>query len=77
MELTDGLKQRYKEQAINIKGAVIVSALNIANKCDISYKASKNKRLHVEMALIKMCYINATIEIDQDVLIDSKKKIST
>jgi len=74
LELTDGLKQRYKEQAINIKGAVIVSALNIANKCDISYKASKNKRLHVEMALIKMCYINATIEIDQDVLIDSKKK---
>ena len=76
LELTDGLKQRYKEQAINIKGAVIVSALNIANKCDISYKASKNKRLHVEMALIKMCYINATIEIDQDVLIDSKKKKS-
>ena len=29
LELTDGLKQRYKEQAINIKGAVIVSALNI------------------------------------------------
>lgn len=63
MDLTDGLKSRYIEQSKNLKSNILVSALNICNQCDVGYKASKNKRLHVEMALIKMCYIGAAITL--------------
>ena len=76
LDLTDGLKDKYINQSANISGPMIVSALNIANQCDIGYKASKNKRLHIEMALIKMCYINATINTDFPALVDAKKKTS-
>jgi DNA polymerase-3 subunit gamma/tau len=31
--------------------------MNIANQCDISYKLSKNQRLQVELALLKMCHL--------------------
>jgi DNA polymerase III subunit gamma/tau len=32
--------------------------LNLCNDCDIHYKTARNKRLHVEMSLIKMTYIH-------------------
>jgi len=35
----------------------LLSAMNIANQCDLSYKLSKNQRLQVELALLKMCHL--------------------
>jgi DNA polymerase-3 subunit gamma/tau len=29
--------------------------LDIGNKCDLNYKISNNKRLHLEIALMQMC----------------------
>ena len=31
-----------------------INALNVINQCDIEYKTAKNKRLHVELALLKV-----------------------
>ena len=33
----------------------LIRALEINNKCDIDYRAANNKRLHLEIALLKMC----------------------
>jgi DNA polymerase-3 subunit gamma/tau len=33
----------------------LIKALEINNKCDIDYRAANNKRLHLEIALLKMC----------------------
>jgi hypothetical protein len=35
----------------------LFQALNIANSCDLSYKASQDKRLQVELALINIAKI--------------------
>ena len=63
LEVSDDLKVLYKEQASKIPSAFLLSALNIANDCDVNYRMARNKRLHVEMALIKMAYINRAVEL--------------
>ena len=63
LETSDALKKRYKEQATLTPNSFILTALNIAADCDINYKMARNKRLHVEMAVIKMTYIGRAIEL--------------
>ncbi|MFT5166054.1 MAG: DNA polymerase-3 subunit gamma/tau [Saprospiraceae bacterium] len=69
LEVSDGLKGRYKQQAIAAPSSFILTALNIANECDINYKMARNKRLHVEMAIIKMTYISRAVELSKQPLI--------
>ena len=56
-------KERYSRQAVLCPNNFLLTALNIANHCDINYKMAKNKRLHVEMALIKMAYIGSAVRL--------------
>ncbi len=66
LEVTGDIKDRYHQQARLVPADFLISALDIMNQCDVGYKTSKNKRLHVEMALIKLSYINQTLHIDQN-----------
>ena len=63
LDVTKGLKERYQTQASLSPSSFLLSALNVANQCEINYKTSKNKRLQVELALLKMCFINQAIEM--------------
>ena len=62
LNVSDSLKSRYLAQANLSSPSFIISALDIANECDVNYKMARNKRLHVEMAMIKMAYINRVLE---------------
>lgn len=57
LELTQGLKNRYQQQAQLAPSSYLLSALSLANQCEINYKNSKNKRLQVELTLLKMAFI--------------------
>jgi DNA polymerase-3 subunit gamma/tau len=57
LEVGAGIKQKYLEQAQKCNIDFLYSGLTIASKCDIEYKSSSNKRLHIELALIELCYI--------------------
>ncbi len=57
LEVGEALQARYIEQAQSAPPAFLLTALNIATESELQYKLAKNKRLHIEMALIKMCYI--------------------
>lgn len=63
LEASEGVKQRYQSQAASASPSFLLSALNIMNTCDIQYKASKNQRLHVELALMKLCHLEAAINL--------------
>lgn len=63
LTLSEGLQQRYLEQAAKTSSTFLLTALNLANDCDIHYKTARNKRLHVEMSLIKMTYIQRAVDI--------------
>lgn len=62
LEVSEDIQDRYQKQAALIPTSFALTALNIANDCDIEYKMARNKRLHVEIALIKMSYINRVIQ---------------
>ncbi|MEY3194258.1 MAG: hypothetical protein RIQ78_355, partial [Bacteroidota bacterium] len=61
LEVGDSLRERYKQQALLAPPSFLLTALNICNDCDIHFKTARHKRLHVEMALLKMCYINRAV----------------
>jgi DNA polymerase-3 subunit gamma/tau len=43
-----------------------VSALNILNESEIQFKMARNKRLHVELALIKLNFLQQAIELSME-----------
>ncbi|MCP3660853.1 MAG: DNA polymerase III subunit gamma/tau [Bacteroidetes bacterium] len=53
-EMSDELKNRYLQQSQKLDNQYIIEALNIAGKCELDYKMSKNKRLCIELSLINM-----------------------
>jgi DNA polymerase-3 subunit gamma/tau len=66
LEAVEGFREKYISTAKNIPAAYLVSALNILNETEINYKAARNKRLHVELALIRLCYLQQAIELTSD-----------
>jgi DNA polymerase-3 subunit gamma/tau len=65
LEAGQALKKRYQVQSAITPVSLLLSALAIANDCDVNYKMARNKRLHVEMALIRMTYIQKAVHAAQ------------
>ncbi len=59
LEVGANIRDKYKEQTQSCTPQFLMSALEISNKCDVSYRLSKNKRLHVELSLIELCNVNS------------------
>jgi DNA polymerase-3 subunit gamma/tau len=57
LEVSEGIKTKYLQQSQAASVSFLLSAMNIANQCDLNYKLSKNQRLQVELALLKMCHL--------------------
>ena len=75
LEVSEGIKQKYEQQSQAASASFLISALNIANRCDLNYKTSKNQRLQVELALIKLCHITAVLNLSSSApLAELKKK---
>ena len=53
----EDLKQRYLEQSNECQLALLIKFLRICNKCDVEYRTSKNKRLLIELTILKMSTI--------------------
>src|SRR5690606_14749261 len=63
LDTSDTIRQRYLQQSQQVSPGLLLSALNIANHCEVNYRTSKNQRLQVELALLKMCHISAAIQL--------------
>lgn len=59
LEATPAIRQRYLEQSGNCSEEFIFKALELGSTTDLSYKASKNPRLHVELFLIRLSRLNS------------------
>ena len=59
MEVSRQLKMRYSEQAQKCSQYFILKSLDLANQCDLNFRNSSNKRLHLEICLMKMCFAQA------------------
>ena len=74
MELSEGTQNLYLQQSAKTSVSYLVSALNILNGFDVQFKASKNQRLHVELALMKLCFLNDVLNIGEWEESGEKKK---
>jgi DNA polymerase-3 subunit gamma/tau len=57
------MQDKYTGAAATIGMSYFVSALNILNEAEINYKMARNKRLHVELTLIKLNFLQEAIEL--------------
>jgi DNA polymerase-3 subunit gamma/tau len=77
LEAVESFKDRYHQTAQTVSPAYIVTSLNVVNDCSIQYKSARNKRLHVELCLIKLCYLQQALEITTGDTTGKKKLIET
>lgn len=57
LEVGGEIKERYKVQAAACESNFLLEALQIGNECDIQYKTTQNKRLLIELALIRIAQL--------------------
>ncbi|XOV68804.1 MAG: DNA polymerase III subunit gamma/tau [Fluviicola sp.] len=55
LEVGESIQEKYVAQSKELAANVIVRALGVLSRADVEYKASKNQRLLVEMALMQLC----------------------
>ena len=66
LDVVEGMQTKYTQTAAGVSTAYLVSALNILNEAEINYKMARNKRLHVELALIKLNFLQQAIELSME-----------
>ena len=58
LEFPDSLKAKYREQAGRCTIQFLYDALSVTSQCEAGYKESINPRLHIEFALMKLCFLS-------------------
>jgi len=78
LEVADDFKQKYMQAAKQIATGWLLAALNLLNESEINYRQARNKRLHVELAIIKLCYLAQAVELlDTDGAVSKKKLVES
>lgn len=62
LETSEQTAKRYVEQATLCSPRFLFKALDITNECDQAYRTAPNKRLLVELMLVKLCQLTAPAE---------------
>ncbi len=63
LEVVESFKDKYIATGKNTPVAYLISALNILNEAEINFKGARNKRLHTELAIIKLTYLQQALEL--------------
>ncbi len=58
LEIGERLQERYAEQSKSVTLAWLADAMDLANNCQLSYKNSQNKRLHIELCLMQIASLH-------------------
>ncbi|NQZ78780.1 MAG: DNA polymerase III, subunit gamma and tau, partial [Ekhidna sp.] len=66
LEVTDNLKAKYGDQANQCSPSFLLSALNISNQFELSFKQSRNQRLHVELCLMKLAHLSNALTLSSN-----------
>jgi len=63
LEVVESFRDKYIAAGKATDAAWLISALNVLNEAEINYKAARNRRLHVELALIKLSYLGQALQL--------------
>lgn len=76
LEVVESFKDKYIATGQKTPVAYLISALNILNEAEINFKGARNKRLHTELAVIKLTYLQQALELAAGGDGISKKKVT-
>ena len=57
LEASASVRERYAQQAAQCQLPFLYKAMELSNECDLNYRVSKNKRLLIELTLIRICQL--------------------
>ena len=63
LDVAEDFRDKYLQAAKELSLNWMIAALNILNDASLNYKQSRNKRLSVEICLIKLCYLNQAMQV--------------
>lgn len=63
LDVVEGMQEKYVSTAASVNAGYLVSALNILNEAEVNFKMARNKRLHVELVIIKLNFLQQAIEM--------------
>ncbi len=85
LEVGESIREKYGEQSQSCDNKFLLQGLEINNRCDVTYKNSNNKRLHMELSLMQMCSIGESpinptatksLQVKTTPKIETKKEVS-
>ena len=78
LEVVESFREKYAVAAQKTSLAYLIGAINIINEAEINFKQARNKKLHIELTLIKLAYLQQAVEwTDGDGEPAKKKRIDT
>ncbi len=75
LNVAEDFKEKYIKTSGQVSSGWLVTALNILSEAASGYKLSRNKKLFIELVLIKLCYLHQALEITANGTDIVKKKI--
>jgi len=61
LDVPEDHRRVYFEKAKIVPSAYVLSALSILNEAEMGFRTALNKRLHLELCLIRLCYLNDVV----------------
>ncbi len=66
LDVPNDHKPVFHEKANQTPPSFILSGLNIVNDSELNYKNANNKRLHIEMCFIRLCYVLQATDVKKN-----------
>jgi len=63
LDVVEEFREKYIREAAVAETGFLISALNVLAEAEFQYKAARNKRLHIELTLIKLAYLNQALHL--------------
>jgi DNA polymerase-3 subunit gamma/tau len=58
LEISESLQQGYADQAKQLSLGYLLDAIDLAHGCELNFKNSNNKRLHVELCIMQLASLH-------------------
>lgn len=66
LEVSQIVQKKYNSQATEVDQELIMDALELINTCELNYRNSKNKRLHIELCIMQLASLHFNGEKKKD-----------
>lgn len=74
LEVPETVKPRFQQQASQISQAWLMTALDMAHRFELEFRYVKNAKVHTELLLLKLTYLQDAIELAQQPTLPTEKK---